>query len=105
MSPRLRHALATGLRAAAIAAFANAAVAVVLAAGLHDVNHVHEPGTPQHVHALGEVFGPLSVATAAVTVAAQRETRPAPSLLEVAAPHAPRVWSAYGVRDPPRLPS
>jgi hypothetical protein len=101
MPVRLRHALVTGLRAAAIAAFANAALAVVLAAGLHDVNHVHDEGTPEHVHALGEVFGPGSTAVPSAAPLVDEAPRTAVVAARVEAPTAPWPWSDCGVRDPP----
>jgi len=92
-----------GLRAAVATSFANAAVIVVLAAGLHDVNHAHDEHTPQHVHALGEVFGPGSGA-----VSSAGPVAPCASRVPVAPPRgadapAPRHHSDCGVRDPPRL--
>lgn len=101
MSARLRHALIVGLRAAAIAALANAAVAVVFAAALHDVNHVHDEGTPEHVHALGEVFGPGSAAVPAVAPLVDHAARDALAAPRLEAPLAPSAWSDCGVRDPP----
>jgi len=101
MAGRLRHALVVGLRAAVLSAFTNAAVVVVFAAALHDVNHVHEDGVPEHVHALSEVFGPATSAVPGVTLvercAVVRGAREVPAV----APVATRAWSDCGVRDPP----
>jgi hypothetical protein len=101
MTGRLRHALVVGLRAVVLTAFANAAVVVVIAAALHDVNHVHEDDAPEHVHALSEVFGPAASAVPAAPLAGRdavvRMLREAP-----AAAHVPtRARSDCGVRDPP----
>ena len=101
MTGRLGHALVVGLRAVVLTAFANAAVAVVFAAALHDVNHVHEDDAPDHVHALGEVFGPGAAAVPAVPLL-QRDgaVRIVRDVL-AGAPVAARIWSDCGVRDPP----
>ncbi len=101
MTGRLRHALVVGLRAVVLTAFANAAMVVVFAAALHDVNHVHEDDAPEHVHALGEVFGPAAAAVPAVPLF-ERDALVRIDLDGRAAPPVPqRAWSDCGVRDPP----
>jgi Mn2+/Fe2+ NRAMP family transporter len=105
MTGRLRHALAAGLRAALLATFANAAIVVVFAAALHDVNHVHEEGAPEHVHALGEVFGPASASVPPVAVLAAESSLPTTGMTEVDAPTPCGAWSDCGVRDPPTEPA
>ena len=105
MSARLRHALTAGLRAALLATFANAAIVVVFAAALHDVNHVHEEGAPGHVHALGEVFGPASAGVPPVPVLAAETESSTKAAVEVDAPTSGDAWSDCGVRDPPTEPA
>ena len=103
MHRRLRVALLTGARAALLVTFANAALTVVLAAGLHDVNHVHTEGTREHVHALSEVFGPVTGGVPPVPLVRCEE------LVRAVLPQAPsptvpaRGWSDCGVRDPPAV--
>lgn len=105
MTGRLRHALAAGLRAALLATFANAAIVVVFAAAMHDVNHVHEEGAPEHVHALGEVFGPASASEPTATVLAAEVSVSAMGTAVVDTPTSGGAWSDCGVRDPPAVRS
>ena len=101
MTGRLRHALVVGLRAAVLTAFANAAVVVVFAAALHDVNHAHEDEAPEHVHALGEVFGSVTAAVPAVPLLERDAVERMVREVRAAAPVPARTWSDCGVRDPP----
>lgn len=101
MPRRLRVALLTGARATLLVTFANAALMVVLAAGLHDVNHVHTEGTPEHVHALSEVFGPVTGGVPPVPLVRCEELVRAVRTPASSATVPARAWSDCGVRDPP----
>jgi len=101
MDRRLSVALGAGLRAGVLAAFANAAVVVALAATLPEVNHVHPEGTPDHVHPLSEVFGPVTGGVPAVPIATGDEFVRQAVALQPPTPATARAWSDCGVRDPP----
>ena len=101
MDRRLSVALGAGLRAGVLAAFANAAVVVALAAALPEVNHVHPEGTPEHVHPLSEVFGPVTGGVPAVPIATSDELVRQAVALQPPTPATARAWSDCGVRDPP----
>lgn len=87
-----------------LAAFANAAVVVVFAAALHDVNHAHTDDAPEHVHALGEVFGPAAAAVPAVQLLERHVAARVAPEVRASAPVSARTWSECGVRDPPAAP-
>jgi hypothetical protein len=101
MPSRCTVALTAGLRSAVGALFAVSALATVVAATHHDVHHHHPVGTPEHVHALGDVLGPVvdSEAVAAPTLAGVVGS--ASPTLRREAPVAPRPPVAWGERDPP----
>lgn len=101
MDGRLRVALGAGLRAGVLAAFANAAVVLALAATLPEVNHVHPEGTPDHVHPLSEVFGPVTGGVPAVPIANGDELVREAVVRPPRTPATARAWSDCGVRDPP----
>lgn len=101
MTGRLGHALVAGLRAVVLTALTNAAVVVVFAAALHDVNHVHDDDAPAHVHALGEVYGPAAGAVPAVPLLERDALARMEPEVRASAPVPVRTWSDCGVRDPP----
>ena len=101
MHRRLRVALLTGARAALLVTFANAALMVVVAAGLHDVNHLHTEETPEHVHALSEVYGPATGGVPPVALVRCEELVRAVRTPASSATVPAQAWSDCGVRDPP----